>query len=211
MDTTMTVSDQTSINSSRGRNGAKPDSLRIRKNLMLKLGVDAELIQTTETRRAPSRGGTLLGKVKLSTEPLKGNDPEEDVNTLTNLVSFFTGSKPSSSSPPEPEDPASLTLSSSVVSEVSSVALSDGESASRKLTFNEEVSVCPIPKREEYSKRIREHLWNSPQDMMMNCERNSIEFAAEGWDWRNSLEDEHMYRCVATNELIHPVHVEGQI
>ena len=81
----------------------------------------------------------------------------------------------------------------------------------RKLTFNEEVSVCPIPKREEYSKRIRSHLWSSSHEMMLNCERNSIEFAAEGWDWRNSLEDDQMYRCVATNELIHPVHVEGLI
>jgi hypothetical protein len=191
-------------NSSHVRTSEPDDSLRIRKNLMLKLGVHAELSKI-ETQRAPSRG-SLLGKVRLSTEPLKGNEEEpERVNILTNLVSFFTRPKTPST---QDDSEGSLDLSSSLSEEESSTSL-DGEQATRRLTFNEEVSVCPIPKRQEYSKRIREHLWNSPAELMLNCERNSIEFAAEGWDWRNSLEDEYMYRCVATNELIHPVHVEG--
>jgi hypothetical protein len=28
------------------------------------------------------------------------------------------------------------------------------------------------------------------------------------WDWRAVKEDEQMYRCVATGELIHPCHYE---
>jgi hypothetical protein len=77
--------------------------------------------------------------------------------------------------------------------------------------FNEEVAVCPIPRRNEYSNRIREHLWNSPDEMMRNAERNAIEFAAEGFDWKNAMEDDQMYRCIATNEKIHPIHVERQL
>jgi hypothetical protein len=30
------------------------------------------------------------------------------------------------------------------------------------------------------------------------------------WDWRKVTEDERMYVCVATGELIHPCHYEGQ-
>ena len=107
----------------------------------------------------------------------------------------------------------SPSLSSSVSSEhdlnsASVKSIGSESCTSRKLKFNEQVEVCLIPKKEEYSKRIRVHLWNSPEEMAANAHRNTLEFAAEGWDWRNVMEDENMYRCLATNELIHPVHIE---
>ena len=175
-------------------------SSRIRKNLIYKLGVDVDKPEN-QSPREPSRG-SLLGNVQMSREPLKYIDEAEcrEDDFLWNIVNFF-GKKSS----PQPTLDASLSCSLSTTDGSSS-----GASAARKLTFNEEVTVCPIPKRDEYSKRIRDRLWPTAEEMMLNAHRNSVEFAAEGWDWRNSMEDDEMYRCVLTNELVHPIHVEQQ-
>jgi hypothetical protein len=149
----------------------------------------------------------MLGNVTIYVEPLKSKDICEEVreegsqNFTSSLANLFA--KKTSLSEREP----SSLRSSPTDTDTSSDSAPD---RSRKLTFNEKVTVCPIPKREEYSKRIKEHLWQSPAEMRQNTQRNSIEFAAEGWDWRNTLEDDRMYRCVATNELIHPVHIDQQ-
>lgn len=181
-------------------------SSRIRSNLMFKLGVEAERYTEKIQKRAPSRG-SLLGNVQLSKEPLKYMEEDESRpagSSLWGLVSIFT--KQASLSETEG---AEAPLSSSLSSQDSSTSTEGSQP--RRLTFNEEVSVCPIPKRDEYSKRIREWLWASPEEMMLNAHRNSVEFAAEGWDWRTVMEDENMYRCVETNELIHPIHIEQQL
>jgi hypothetical protein len=180
----------------------KPEASRIRNNLIFKLGVDAER-SGQAVKREPSRG-SLLGKVQLSKEPLKYKEEEASETNpegkLWGLASFFMR-KPSLS-----ETEASL--SSSFSSRESSTLTASSQT--KRLKFNEEVVVCPIPMRDEYSNRIRDRLWSSPEDLMLNAHRNAVEFAAEGWDWRNTMEDENMYRCVSTNELIHPVHVERQ-
>lgn len=180
---------------------SKPTASRIRNNLIFKLGVDVERSSCQAAKREPSRG-SLLGKVQLSKEPLKYKEETVEENPeggLWIIPSLFMR-KPSLESEPS--------LSSSFSSRESS-SLTDC-SRSRKLSFNEDVAVCPIPMRNEYSKRIKDKLWSSPEEMMLNAHRNSVEFAAEGWDWRSAMEDENMYRSVQTNELIHPVHVEQQ-
>ena len=168
-------------------------SVRLRSNLLHRLGIRDEKTQVHV--RQPSKG--LLGDVPVTKEPLKyesdedefdEDEPQEARSWKERL--FF---KPSSL---ESKDTAASSMSSDA-------------SAERRLTFNETVSVVPIPMRTDYSHRVRERLWNDVDDIMLNAQRNALEFAAEGWDWRTVTEDEYMYRDAASGELIHPVHMEG--
>jgi hypothetical protein len=169
---------------------------RIRDNLIFKLGVG----KVEQKNREPSRG-SILGNVHMSSEPLKANFEDDEAEIREGLAGNHPWSLTSLFAKKANESEPSLASSPTESSAASSIS-------NRRLTFNENVTVCPIPKHQEYSNRIKEHLWNSQEEVMKNAQRNSIEFAAEGWDWRNTLEDENMYRDVSTNEMIHPVHIE---
>jgi hypothetical protein len=87
---------------------------------------------------------------------------------------------------------------------------SDHNSISRKrknCSFNEFVDVISIPNRNEYSKRIRAKLWSTAVELHLNASRNTIEFAADGWDWRAATEEDKMTKCPKTGETIHPIHL----
>jgi hypothetical protein len=74
------------------------------------------------------------------------------------------------------------------------------------IRFDNQVIVRRIPSRFQYPEAIKKSIWTPMKKIRENAHRNSIEFAADGWDWRTALEDDDMY--VAPNgERIHPVHV----
>jgi len=75
----------------------------------------------------------------------------------------------------------------------------------RGVSFDHSVIVHQIPMRNEYSTRIRKQLWSDRTEIQRNASRNSYEFAAENWDWRQVAEDKDMIQAV-TGELIHPIH-----
>jgi len=79
------------------------------------------------------------------------------------------------------------------------------------VTIHKSVAVVPIPSRLEYSSRMRERLWTSSSDLASNAARNTIEFASEGWNWRNVIEDENMLVHQANGELIHPIHIHNAL
>lgn len=76
-----------------------------------------------------------------------------------------------------------------------------------RVTFHNMVEVHLIPNKSMYSQKVRENLWNHPEDICRNAVRNSVEFAAENFDWRQAVEDENFLVSPSTGARIHPAHL----
>ena len=82
------------------------------------------------------------------------------------------------------------------------------------VVFDPVVSIFPIPPRSEYSHP--HEVWSSFEEIEAMKARNWLEFAADGFDWRNVAEesdmqvdgDEHAPSCDAAGEraTVHPIH-----
>lgn len=99
-----------------------------------------------------------------------------------------------------PEDEESV----STISWQSNSSVGSSGHRSRSVSFDEYVTVVPIPNRNAYSERIRAQLWTPPVEMQENAARNTFEFAAENWDWRQVTDEKDMVDY--NGELIHPIH-----
>lgn len=77
----------------------------------------------------------------------------------------------------------------------------------RMVSFDDTVSIKPIPNRASYSERIRKVMYSDPEEFRRNLDRNLIEFDSENLDWRNVLEDDYFYTNKYTGEKIHPIHI----
>jgi len=102
---------------------------------------------------------------------------------------------------------ASMDTEGGAVSVSASISEKSVKSQTR-ISFNDSVSVAHIPMRSEYSDRVRSRLWSNRYEIHENATRNAIEFQAENWDWRSVTEDEGMFVCTSSGELIHPVHCQ---
>jgi hypothetical protein len=81
---------------------------------------------------------------------------------------------------------------------------SSNTSMKRRVAFDVEVTVHPIPRFSRYSDRIRATLWTPTAEVEANAARNCYEFSAEGRNWRTVAVDEEM--VMYRGELIHPIH-----
>ncbi|KAG7353766.1 hypothetical protein IV203_003121 [Nitzschia inconspicua] len=81
---------------------------------------------------------------------------------------------------------------------------------SNNVSFYHKVQVMRIPSRKQYPEDIKKSLWASLSEISENARRNSIEYTAEGWDWRTVLEEDDMYVHPRTGEHVHPVHVQRE-
>ena len=73
----------------------------------------------------------------------------------------------------------------------------------RKVSFHEEVAVQEIPSYRDYCESTRDNLWNSLRSISKNVKRNTIEFMADGWDWKAASEEDQMV-CLSSGQLVHP-------
>lgn len=90
-----------------------------------------------------------------------------------------------------------------LASHTSCNSLSQRTKSKRKVSLHNDVAVIPIPSHNEYLHR--ERLWCSASELYHNAARNTIEFAAEGFNWRNVADDDQMIEA-PSGERIHPIH-----
>jgi hypothetical protein len=77
--------------------------------------------------------------------------------------------------------------------------------------FSTVVSCVQIPSRSQYSKRIKQTLWRDREELSEMVERNTEEFRAENYDWKNAVLDEDMFLNADNGELVHPCHVSDDM
>jgi hypothetical protein len=73
------------------------------------------------------------------------------------------------------------------------------------VVFDESVAVFPIPNRSEYTPQMKSCIWSNKRELQKNAARNMLEFAAEGFNWRNAADDDAMY-VNHVGERVHPCH-----
>lgn len=134
---------------------------------------------------------------------------EEDIHSNKSTVSLPSLLASSTLSPSSAPD-LDTSLSNSATSKKRAKVKHKPKRKSR-VSLHKSVSVIPIPSRFEYSSIVKERIWSSSAELCANAARNSVEFAAEGWDWRNVIEDEDMLLHQSSGELIHPIHVRNAL
>ena len=66
------------------------------------------------------------------------------------------------------------------------------------------VKAHPIPSHTVYSKRMKQTIWSSAQELEENVARNCYEFEAENWNFDDVADDEDMIWY--HGQWVHPVH-----
>lgn len=79
----------------------------------------------------------------------------------------------------------------------------------KKVSFKEMVEVRFVPIYSDYSQRVRESYWNNSQEIWDAAARNTFEFEAEGYDWRQAFEEEDFMQW--QGQLIHPAHTQSSL
>ena len=70
--------------------------------------------------------------------------------------------------------------------------------------FDTTVKAHPIPSHTVYSKRMKQTIWSSAQELEENVARNCYEFEAENWNFDDVADDEDMIWY--HGQWVHPVH-----
>jgi hypothetical protein len=74
----------------------------------------------------------------------------------------------------------------------------------KKIHFFEKVSVVEIPSYRDLDQDTIDSIWTSVDQVYEEGERNTMEYIADGCDWRNAREEHQMVYDRVTGELYHP-------
>jgi len=101
---------------------------------------------------------------------------------------------------------SSASLGNLTLTSVTSFGSASKKSRSkRRVSLHSDVRVISIPSRTDYPSLVKERLWSSATELSKNAARNTLEFAAEGFNWRNVADDAQMLSS-SSGERIHPIH-----
>jgi len=184
---------------------------RLRSDLLHKLGIRAPQKPLSQVRTSlsfQSKQATILGTAtsRITKAPLKGKEDGTPVRSV--LEGGVLGAFGSVFRSPRESSCSSTDSYQSCSSSSPPSSTRKTQYDRRRLTFDEEVSIVSIPRREQYSNRIKHYLWHKNEDVQASIMRNTIEYAADGWKWEEVREEgEHIY-CEGSGEWIHPVHRE---
>jgi hypothetical protein len=120
----------------------------------------------------------------------------------------------------EEEETTSSTTTNNEVMPTQEEERRNGPSSSRRerrkkrIEFSETVRVVLIPSHTDYAADEKEAMWASKKAIAAMASNNFIEFAAEGWDWRNAVDDDDMIQVPAGSadgivgavSKMHPIH-----
>eukprot|EP00980_Cylindrotheca_fusiformis_P001592 scaffold363_cov56-Cylindrotheca_fusiformis.AAC.11 len=81
----------------------------------------------------------------------------------------------------------------------------------KSVTFKEVVTIRTIPHFARYPQELKRDLWNSSDEIRRMVQRNTIEFRAEGWDWRKVILEDQMRYNIVTGDLVHPAHYQKSV
>lgn len=173
---------------------------QVRNRFLNMIGIEKKLPATEKNSTNPCADGTPANSTVLPTNEAWVNPRTQMINISTEPLKYD----------PYADNVTSLKRRKTEDEEDNKAQPPSGKQRKKKkLIFSETVKVVPIPMRNEYSNRVRARLWSNTVEIHENATRNTVEFAAEGWDWRAVIEDEGMYVCLATGDLVHPVHYQS--
>ena len=99
------------------------------------------------------------------------------------------------------DDDASMT--DALTTSANKPTASASSSRRRLVSFRPSVQVRTIPSHREYSKDIRETLWNGTVAVSEIVRRNTREYTTEGWTMEGVLEEDNFVR-LPSGDLVHP-------
>ena len=77
-------------------------------------------------------------------------------------------------------------------------------STSTRVRFQETVDLVAIPSHRDMDSNTIDSIWTSIDDVQVNLQRNSLEYHADGRDWKQATEEEDMVLDEVTGEYVHP-------
>ena len=90
---------------------------------------------------------------------------------------------------------------------VCSANTADEEGRERaRVSFNDKVTVVLIPSHSDYCQESRRNMWGAPTENKRSIKRNKLEFAFEGFDFANVLEEKDFVRDDKSDNRVHPVY-----